>query len=479
MKKPNKAGFSIRPKARTKHSVKRAAARKMIRHYRPFHRHIALSPLGVLAMLCAGVLLGTFTIDAAAGTWMTQPGTITVTAEKPAPALTDPAVLETPTDGTQTSTQQVVASGTCPANSYVIVLDNGDNMEGEQLCTNGTFDVGFDLSTGANLIQAQDYNVTNDAGPTSPGVTVTYTPPPPPTPPVTTTTTTTTTTETQPKTAVPTELLVTQVDLGVPLEVTGIQDISYQPTFSGVAPPFSKIFIVVHSNVFTCDSVTNAQGYWSCTLPDYLPAEVHHVDVSAKTPQGTTLTYPQFEVKVTGQAPPAQTAPSTFKISSSYIYAIYNIGQTVSYNIHVTGGRAPYAFTVLWGDGGSSTIVRQDDSDFTVSHKYGWIKAVAGTRIVKIQGISADGQASTLQFSVPLRNSAYQTAVANATKSAGLQGLYNAFRPWLWLLWPGYAIIILLAFSFWLGEREEMRRLMTMKRIPPVVGKNHHLHFHR
>ena len=166
------------------------------------------------------------------------------------------------------------------------------------------------------------------------------------------------------------------------------------------------------------------------------------------------------------------------KITSKFTYSVYDVGQTVSYHIYITGGQAPYAYTVLWGDGSSSTIIRQDMSDFTISHKYGWVNSLLQVRTLKIQGIDADGQASTLQFSVPIRNLTYQSAIANATKTTGLWGLFNALRPWLWLLWPGYIIILLLAVSFWLGEREEMYRLMSMNRIPPI-DKNHHVHFHR
>ena len=467
MKKQKIDGPSLRlkkKKSHTTHTAKRAAARKAVRQSRPLHRHIALNPLSVFGLLCVGVLLATFTMSAAAGT-------ITVTATYPAPPLTQPAVITSPVDGTQTSEENQVVEGTCPDSSYVDVLDNG-NFQAEETCTGETFQVQFDLTSGTNYLQAQDYNVTNSPGPTSTGVTVTYTPPPPPpTPPPTQTQTT------QVTTAVPQQLVVTQVDLNVPLDATPIPDISYQPTFAGIAPPFSKIYIVVHSDVFTCNTVTDAEGYWSCTLPADLPAAIHHVDVSAVTPQGTNLTYPQFEVRVTGQPPAPAGPPAPFDITSSYTYAIYSVGQVVSYDIHVIGGAPPYAFTVLWGDGQSSTIVRQDASDFTISHKYGWVNASLKVETVKVQGIDTDGQSSALQFSAPVRNPAYHSAVANTTHSIGLWGVFGALKPWLWLIWPGYLIVILLVISFWLGEREEMRRLMASSRIS-VGGKHHHPHFH-
>jgi hypothetical protein len=47
-------------------------------------------------------------------------------------------------------------------------------------CMNGFFHITTDLFAGANQLVAQDYNITDDAGPTSPSVTVIYTPPVPP-----------------------------------------------------------------------------------------------------------------------------------------------------------------------------------------------------------------------------------------------------------------------------------------------------------
>ena len=175
MKKQKKGVVSVRLKSKTKHATKKAAARRVIRSSRPLHRYIALNPLSIFAMLCIGVLLATFTMNAAAGSY-------TVTAVNPAPLLTQPAIISSPEDGLQTSTQDLEVEGTCPGNSYVEILDNG-SVSAEESCTLNEFAVDFDLVPGTNLIQAQDYNSTNSPGPVSAGVTVTYTPPPlPPSP---------------------------------------------------------------------------------------------------------------------------------------------------------------------------------------------------------------------------------------------------------------------------------------------------------
>lgn len=446
--------------------AKVAAARKTIRAQRSLHRHIALHPITVFALLCVGVLLATYTLHALADSY-------TVHLLIPAPALTQPAVITSPIDGFQTSVEALTVSGTCPDNSYVNLSDNGTFI-GTDTCIANAFQVGLDLSSGENQLQAQDYNVTDAAGPTSTPITVTYTPPPPPpTPP-----------PAQPSTpntsvATPQELIVTQVDLSVPYQQNEVPNISYQPTIAGIAPAYSHIVIVIHTNPYTCATTADAQGYWSCTLSAALPAEVHTVDVSATTPQGNVLTYPPFKVKVVAGAPPTAPTPLPFHITSQYTYSTYSIGQPVSYTIHITGGSAPYAFTVLWGDGKNSTIIRGTADDFTISHTYtSGINAKLVSKIIKVQAVDTSGQTSTLQLSALIRNPSYHVAVAGGTKSTTLWHRFDgAVRPWLWILWPGYIFLLLLVFSFWLGERQEYLLLMKRRGVE-AADLHRHAHVH-
>jgi hypothetical protein len=450
--------------------AKVVAARKTIRAQRPLHRHIALHPITVFTLLCVGVLLATLTLNALAASY-------TVTLSIPAPPLTLPAVITSPADGYQTSTEALTVSGTCPDNSYVNLSDNG-SFVGTYTCVSNTFQIALDLSSGENQLQAQDYNVTDAPGPTSGTVTVTYTPPPPPPAPPTP--------PSQPSApnttiATPQELIVTEVSLGVPYVQNILPNISYQPTIAGIAPAYSRINIVIHTNPYTCNTTADAQGYWSCTLSTALPAEVHTVDVTAITPQGNVLTYPPFKVKVVAGPPPSVPAPAPFHITSQYAYREYNLGQPVSFTLHITGGAAPYAFTVLWGDGKSSTIIQQTANDFTITHSYtSSIHAELVPKVIKIQAVDSSGQASTLQLSVLIHNPAYHGAVVGGTKSHGpWDSFATTIRSWLWVLWPGYLILLLLLFSFWLGERQEYLLLMEKKRRRDPVNQQRHAHMHR
>src|SRR5581483_6172974 len=92
-------------KARSKAAgAKRKATKRAIRHAQPLHKRFALHPINILALLCVGVLLATFTLNALADSY-------TVSATLPAPPLVDPAVITDPPDGAQFSTQSITVSG--------------------------------------------------------------------------------------------------------------------------------------------------------------------------------------------------------------------------------------------------------------------------------------------------------------------------------------------------------------------------------
>jgi hypothetical protein len=465
MKKKQQATLRLHKVVPTKKKTpaRVVAARKAIRSKRPIHKRIALQPITVLLLLCVGVLLCALTIRALAA------DTVTTTAVVPAPPLTQPADITNPTDGYQTTTQAITVSGTCPNNSYVNLSDN-NIFTGTDTCASGTFQISLDLLSGSNQLQVQDYNITNTAGPASSPIVVIYTPPTPPSGGGTSSTS---------PLATPTGLQILQLDVTVPNTSSGqMPTVSDQPTFAGIAPPGSYVSVSMSPGPYICTAYANAQGYWNCTMPTTLPVGIYTVDVHAKTLQGNTLTLPTFKVRVTATTPTQVGLPPLFHITSSYLYSEEAVGQPVSYTIDITGGRAPYAFTIDWGDGATATIVRQSEDSFTISHTYDWVNAAFKARIIRIQAIDTTGQSSTLQLETTVRNPAFIGAAGSATKQSGIGSFFNAIRPWLWLMWPGYGITGLLVFSFWLGEHQELA-LMIHSKGPASKAKRAHAHGHR
>jgi hypothetical protein len=141
--------------------------RQDIRKNRPFHKKVMLHPITMLLVLAIGVLVFEWTYRVIADT-------ITITASVPAAPLTTPAVITSPTNGFTFNNQNIVVEGYCPDGSYVNVYDNG-LFGGTSMCTTGgTFQLQLSLYLGENILVARPYNVTNQPGPNSSDVDVTY-----------------------------------------------------------------------------------------------------------------------------------------------------------------------------------------------------------------------------------------------------------------------------------------------------------------
>lgn len=156
-----------------KPNPKRAAIKRRVKRQRPLHKRILLHPVSIMAVLCAGVFITGWTYHAIADFY-------SLTAKVAAPPLTQGAVITSPSDGAVFKSSPISVTGTCPAGSYVNLDRNGAFSGVANCASDNTFSISTDLFAGQNTLQAQDYNVTNDPGPVTPSVNVTYEPPAPP-----------------------------------------------------------------------------------------------------------------------------------------------------------------------------------------------------------------------------------------------------------------------------------------------------------
>jgi len=151
-------------------SVKRRPTKSRHRTLRPLHKRLFLHPIFVMIFLCVSVLIIGYTYHVVAASY-------TVSAIVDAPLLSEGATILSPVDGDTITNAPIVVSGTCPYQSYIKLYDN-TLFSGTAWCTaGGTFQITTDLYSGTNSLLAQDYNITDQPGPASPAVTLTYTPP--------------------------------------------------------------------------------------------------------------------------------------------------------------------------------------------------------------------------------------------------------------------------------------------------------------
>ncbi len=114
-----------------------------------------------------------------------------------------------------------------------------------------------------------------------------------------------------------------------------------------------------------------------------------------------------------------------------------------------------YNVTVTWGDGNQSIYSFKSDPTFTISHNY----KQAGNYVIKISVKDLVGSKTVLQLVAIIHSSSVTTPVTTGTSgtTSVSSSVSKAIRNYSWVAWPSYFIVVALVFSFWLGEREEIR----------------------
>ena len=396
---------------------------------RPVHKRVLLHPATVFLLLCVGVLV-------AGSTFHGQAISYDVSAKVSAPALKRPAVITSPAGQRHVTDPLVAVQGICPDNSYVSLYREGV-FSGVAVCDNNNFQIQATLALGANELRARVFNLTDDEGPVSPPATVYYDLSPVVTPPA----------------RVPTALAVADLDKQAYAR-GALQDVDSHPTVGGLAPPFSDITVTFHSDPTVCRTKADGRGVWSCTLSEALAPGLHTVDIMAVTPTGQQMVLPSFYVRVTEYA-------QAFTVTSDYHYQAHSAGQSVEWQLGLTGGTPPYNLSIDWGDGTTGSTSRPDGSTFTLSHAYTKLSAADQNFTVLITVVDARGATTTIQLVAVVKATA---ALANTHRTL-FGGLVSFVRQWLWVVWPAYIAVVLMVVSFWIGEREAYRQFMERRRL--------------
>lgn len=131
------------------------------------HSHTSYPALGMILLL-VGVFLAGWNLFVNA-----DPADVTVHASVQGTAPSTAATIDAPTDGKVFSEQPITVSGTCPNQSYENLYRNGV-FSGVANCTNGTYSIQTSLFSGVNELKVRDFSTTDEGGPWSNAVSVTY-----------------------------------------------------------------------------------------------------------------------------------------------------------------------------------------------------------------------------------------------------------------------------------------------------------------
>lgn len=183
------------------------------------------------------------------------------------------------------------------------------------------------------------------------------------------------------------------------------------------------------------------------------------------SPQTTASTPSSSRAAPTDSQTPAQSPGVTINVDT-YTYKTYQAGQTITWTVTMHNGVPPYVLGVDWGDGTQSTYTLADQSPFDISHVYAATDKENKTFTVHLESTDAAGQKSSLQLAAVVN-----TPITTLPNGTAAKPAVNVSSPlwtkWLWIAWPSYGIVSLMAVSFWLGERQEVFTLLQHHVIRP------------
>lgn len=220
---------------------------------------------------------------------------------------------------------------------------------------------------------------------------------------------------------------------------------------SGTCPPNAAYVEIFDNNVMRGAAICDSQAAFSLRTDLFAGANDLVAQVFNSTdnegPAGTPVT-----VYYDSPAAFAGIAPLTLK--TDFLYKGYYPGQQVNWPLEISGGTAPYAISVDWGDGSNDLISQTTAGVFQIRHSYAKQSDYQGSYVIKVKASDSGGQGAFIQFFV-IVNSSPTSGPAGNIFSKPPPNLRSGLN-WLWVVWPAYGFVLMMVISYWLGEREEL-----------------------
>lgn len=141
----------------------------------------------------------------------------------------------------------------------------------------------------------------------------------------------------------------------------------------------------------------------------------------------------------------ARLGGSALKLSSVYALRGADPGQQITWPISVSGGSAPYALSMDWGDSKAPTLMSaQFAGVVNMTHVYDR----AGQYAVIVKATDKDGQIAFLQLVGQANGAVGQSTEQDANQQPTI------VQKFVW--WPIAATVPLFFVTFWLGKKHEL-----------------------
>jgi hypothetical protein len=155
-------------------------------------------------------------------------------------------------------------------------------------------------------------------------------------------------------------------------------------------------------------------------------------------------------------------------LTSSYQFRPFTSGSSFTWDVQVSGGQSPYTIRIDWGDDSVTSQQVPTAQTFTIAHTY----KKPGYYAITLYVNAADKSTTLLQLAAFVRLPG--TPIGSISTPANSGSVADTAKQWLWVIWPTYLILVLMAISYWLGEREELHILKHSQK----NRLTHHFHQH-
>jgi hypothetical protein len=163
-----------------------------------------------------------------------------------------------------------------------------------------------------------------------------------------------------------------------------------------------------------------------------------------------------YNPKVASRSQPSSKAAPIAEpllLKSEFTFQGHYIGEQSSWDLDVEGGIAPYAVSVDWGDGSHDLISRDKAGTFNITHTYKKAGHYKGSYVIKFSASDTAGNQAFLQTLAIVNNPGGGAGSLLRTGIGPPSGIGSLLKG----VWQGYAVVVLMLASFWLGERKEYR----------------------
>lgn len=232
----------------------------------------------------------------------------------------------------------------------------------------------------------------------------------------------------------------------ISLPVSGRTFTSTPITVTGLCT--SGLLIKVFSNNIFVGSVQCQNGSFSLQIDllggqnDLVARQYDALDQASPDSNTVTVTFQDGQFAAFGQR---------ISLTSNYAKRGADVGAELSWPVILSGGSAPYAISVDWGDGSARDLKSASFvGEIDLTHVY----KSAGVYRVVVQATDTNGAAAFLQL-VGVGNGAVTQSVNSSSNSSGSTTITKRVVVW----WPLLILVPFMAVTFWLGARYELQAI--------------------